>query len=306
MAEGCLAWTGREWFDEYVSLGNPTGPLPYPDGSFDLVYTSEVLLHSRPEHLDTILSELIRVCRGHILHIETSQHIPLCATPHHGCWRHDLPSAYARLGRDCESLPSGYKAHEPFRVVIGQQPRFTWSPVVLALYRRMEQDIDEGFAADTALHQESAAKSAAALAAAVERLAAKDAEMSARDLWLATKDEHIVARDQQLAAQAAMAGAVGETVDLQRAALADLTVRFEEQRSARDAEVAALTQQGERLASQLQQAIQRANTLEEIAARDRGRVAALEAAHAQANAAAVALLAQRQEFLHRVAAKLRP
>jgi SAM-dependent methyltransferase len=147
MAEQCLRWAGREWFDEHVTVGLPTGPLPYADGAFDLVYTAEVLVHVRPEHLDGVLSELVRIARGHILHLETSQHTPLVGGEHSGCWRHDLPAAYARLGRQAELLPSGYRIHAPYRVVVGEAPRFTWSPAVLELYRRADEDLGAGVAA---------------------------------------------------------------------------------------------------------------------------------------------------------------
>jgi SAM-dependent methyltransferase len=145
MASGCLEWTGPEWFEGHVTVGAPTGRLPYGDAEFDLVYTAEVLVHVRPEHLDGVLNELLRVCRGQVLHLETSEHMPVAAEEHDGCWRHDLVGAYARLGRVAELLPSGYRIHAPYRVVIGEAPRFTWAPAILGLLRRLDVDIDEGY-----------------------------------------------------------------------------------------------------------------------------------------------------------------
>ncbi len=154
MAQGILRWAGKAWFDSHITVGMPTGTLPYPDKHFDIAYTAEVLVHVRPEHVDGILTELVRVCKGHILHIETSEHVQLVSDSHDGCWRHDLVAAYARLGLDCQVLPSGYTAHTPYRIVLGQQPRFTWAPAILEMYRRMERDITEGFSADAMASQQ--------------------------------------------------------------------------------------------------------------------------------------------------------
>src|SRR5262249_45052185 len=113
MVSGCLRWSAREWFETHVRVGEPTGPLPYRNGEFDLVYSAEVLVHLRPPDLEGILSELVRVCCGHILHLEPSRDVPIIGDAHCGCWRHDLPTAYASLGKRCDILPSGYRAHEP-------------------------------------------------------------------------------------------------------------------------------------------------------------------------------------------------
>lgn len=146
MVAGCLRWTGPGWVDEHVAIGAPLGPLPYERGTFDIVFTSEVLVHVRPEDLGTILSELLRVCRGHILHLETAEHYEIVSGEHSGCWKHDLVAAYARLERQCEILPSGFVAHAPYRVVVGKEPpRYTWPPLMLAQFRDMETDIERGF-----------------------------------------------------------------------------------------------------------------------------------------------------------------
>lgn len=147
MAANILRWAGRQWFDAHINVGMPTGTLPYPDKHFDIVYSAEVLIHVRPEHLDGILREMVRVCRGHVLHLENSEHHKLVSDAHDGCWMHDMVAAYARLGLECEVLPSGYFAHTPYRVALGEEPRFTWAPAILEMYRRLERDIDEGFQA---------------------------------------------------------------------------------------------------------------------------------------------------------------
>ena len=119
-SQGCLSWTEQAWIDAHVTVGEPTGSLPYADKAFDIVYTAEVLVHVRPEDLEGILRELLRVCRGHVLHLETSPDCEISPTSHEGCWKHDLVATYARLGRACEVLPRGYRVHTPYRVVVGE------------------------------------------------------------------------------------------------------------------------------------------------------------------------------------------
>ncbi len=44
--------------------------LPFPDHSFDLVFTSGVLIHIPQESLPTVYDELVRVARRHVLSVE--------------------------------------------------------------------------------------------------------------------------------------------------------------------------------------------------------------------------------------------
>jgi ubiquinone/menaquinone biosynthesis C-methylase UbiE len=113
-----LTWAVPEWRASNVAIGGPTEPLPYPDQYFDIVYTSEALLHTRPDDLPGRLAELLRVCRGHILHIETPPswrggYSPWCR----GCWGHDLVAAYRALGFDCEVATPGCIRQTPYLVV---------------------------------------------------------------------------------------------------------------------------------------------------------------------------------------------
>jgi SAM-dependent methyltransferase len=142
----CERWTSRGWIDEHITLGPPVGRLPHPDGAFDLVYTSEVLVHVRPEHLGAILAELARVSRGQVLHFEPAEQTVIARDAHEGCWRHDLPAGYARLGLACETLASGFRLQSPYRVVRGGPPAYTWPAWKLELLRRLERDIDAGLA----------------------------------------------------------------------------------------------------------------------------------------------------------------
>lgn len=137
---------GRAWVDGHVRLGPPVPTLPWADGYFALAYSSEVLVHVRPEDLDRILSELLRVSGGHVLHLEPSPGVIVDRLSHDGCWNHDLIAAYARLGVRCEALPVCYDTHTPYRVwARGGPAPGAWSDVEAALWRRLESDINAGF-----------------------------------------------------------------------------------------------------------------------------------------------------------------
>jgi SAM-dependent methyltransferase len=183
MVSGCLRWATREWLEEHIVVGTPTGRLPYADGEFDIIFTSEVLLHVRAEDLTGVLAELVRVARGHILHLETAPTHPLTECEHQGCWHHDLIGAYAALGHACEMLPGGCASHTPFRVALGDRgPDPAWNPIVLELLMRMERDLVRGLT-ETELALRDAERrnaDATALVAKVrEERAALEGEMAA-------------------------------------------------------------------------------------------------------------------------------
>jgi SAM-dependent methyltransferase len=45
----------------------PDQSLPFLDNTFDLVFSSEVMEHIKQEHTNSVISELYRICRKHIL-----------------------------------------------------------------------------------------------------------------------------------------------------------------------------------------------------------------------------------------------
>lgn len=181
MVAGCLRWTGQEWIDRNVTIGEPTPPLPFPDKSFDIVYTSEVLIHVRPEHVPGLLRELTRIARREVLHMEPSQTTPVERHVHAGCWNHDLVSAYAALGLACELLPQGYRLQTPARVTLEGAPAPAWSPVVLELCRRLESDLEQGLAVAKQARAAELAAGKAALDAKIAE-AGRAAERYEREL----------------------------------------------------------------------------------------------------------------------------
>jgi SAM-dependent methyltransferase len=73
-------------------------PLPYGDSSFDAAVTSQVLLHQRPERIETVMAELIRV--SHQVIAITSYGKPVRMTRGMHAFHHDYPVICSRIG--CE------------------------------------------------------------------------------------------------------------------------------------------------------------------------------------------------------------
>jgi len=146
MVAGGFRWADECWLREHVRVGEPTGALPWPDAHFDIVYSSEALLHTRPEDLAGCLAELRRVCRGHLLHLEPPPTWRGYSSWHDGCWGHDLVAVYDAMGIRCEVLEPAFPQQVPYRAAVEPHSvRWTWSPAMLAIYRRMEAALEEGF-----------------------------------------------------------------------------------------------------------------------------------------------------------------
>jgi SAM-dependent methyltransferase len=142
MVDNCLQWASPQWLREHVTVGLPTGKLPYPDRHFDIVFTSEVLVHVRPDDLPGLLAELVRIARRQVFHMEPAPATQMASEAHDGCWSHDLVRAYAGIGRSAEILPPGFECQAPYRVRLdAAADSYVWPEAVLGLYRRMESDI---------------------------------------------------------------------------------------------------------------------------------------------------------------------
>jgi hypothetical protein len=227
MVAQCLRWTDQAWIDGHVRIGPPVGTLPYPDGEFDLVYTSEVLVHVRPEHLEGVLHELLRVARGQVFHFEPAPGVAVSAKAHDGCWNHDLVGAYTRLDRTCEMLPPGFRVQAPYRVLLGETSPWTWPPLLLELMRRLDADLEAGFAALRS-EVEAAREQAAHAARVAESLAGME-----RDLAKAREAERRQAHAAELSG-AMLSAKVGELAAVTREAsllrekFGELTRRMDE------------------------------------------------------------------------------
>ncbi len=304
MVSGCRRWASAEWVSRHISVGLPTERLPYGDKEFDVVYTAEVLLHVRPEDLLGRLEELLRIARGHIVHLETSPTYPLVDSDHEGCWHHDLVGAYAKLGHVCEVLPSGYICHTPFRVALAEKgPEPAWSPVILSMYRRMERDLVAGIndkdahaaaltrAREAALAERDQAAEAVRVRVAqieleLERRSVALREAEARLADLVTRPTHDQLAALQLALDDALRQRAAATAELDALRASSTTAQLESQlaetraAAARDADeraqrLAAWREEAAKLAAQRDRAQQRVNAL--LQANDR-LVARLHAA----------------------------
>ena len=197
MVDGCLAWAPRAWVDQRIAVGEPLQRLPYPDGFFDIVYTSEVLVHVHPDHLERLLAELIRVSRWQVLHIEPSPTCAIVPDAQQGCWNHDLPRAYRNLGHVCEVLAPGYGVQSPYRILLSRERApYEWSPVLLGLYRQLETEVQPALTAAAQVGERDPASLAQQLAAAKARLWAVAGEVEGARL-----------RQRELEEIAALAGA---------------------------------------------------------------------------------------------------
>ena len=164
-----MDWAEPEWRSERIRHGDPLGRLPYEDGSFDVVFTVSVLIHVRPEDIDAVLRELLRVTRWQILHVENpvSGKTVLGSEAHCGCWVHDLAGAYRRLGHEIEVLPRCFELEDVYRVGLDPgrpmpvvEPGF--AAKLLALdraiggeMRRLREELERGHRALAALEARS-------------------------------------------------------------------------------------------------------------------------------------------------------
>src|SRR6185295_11654699 len=157
MVEDVRSWATVELIAEHVRVTSPLAPLPYPDKTFDIVFTVSVLIHIRPEHVADRLTELTRVCRGQILHIENNvcPESVLTAEAHDGCWAHPFVQHYDRLGYHVEVLPKPFEIQDVYRIVVDPEHRIVdLSPVTLGNLLKLDRATTEHIGA---LRQEIAA-----------------------------------------------------------------------------------------------------------------------------------------------------
>ena len=141
-----MRWATPSWRKKRIRVGKPLSRLPYEDDSFDLVFTVSVLIHVRPKDLDFILSELYRVSRNQILHIENNEthETTVTSDAHAGCWAHDLESAYQRVapGIFFETLPRCFEIEDLYR--IAKDPTVLPEPMSASRAKRflkLDQDL---------------------------------------------------------------------------------------------------------------------------------------------------------------------
>jgi len=75
--------------------------LPFADKSFDVVYTSGLLIHIHPDNLGQAMDEIIRVAKSYVWGVEyfCKEHMEI---PYHGekclCWKGDFAKMYEARG----------------------------------------------------------------------------------------------------------------------------------------------------------------------------------------------------------------
>ena len=120
MTAAIAEWASPEWVAQRIAIGEPLAPLPYPDKSFDVVFTVSVLIHVRPEDMPFVLGELARVARKQIIHLENNAVADtlLSSEEHDGCWMHPIMMHYAQLGFETTVLPKCYQRQDIYRVLL--------------------------------------------------------------------------------------------------------------------------------------------------------------------------------------------
>lgn len=147
MLDAGLGWAPAEWRASHIAVGGPIDRLPYADGMFDIVFSCEALLHTRPDDLSGRLIEMARICRGHILHLEAPPGWSGYSASCEGCWGHDLLAVYRSIGRECELLTSGFRHQVPYLIRLNSESvHWTWHPAMLAIYRGLDTSLENGFA----------------------------------------------------------------------------------------------------------------------------------------------------------------
>jgi SAM-dependent methyltransferase len=104
-------FTGQEDVKFFVTNG---ASLPFEDNSFDVVFTSAVILHNKPVVADSIRNELIRVSRKYIVHSE------------------DINKSHTRYGYDNAKIyrDMGYEVVECTEIPVAKNPSITQFCVV--------------------------------------------------------------------------------------------------------------------------------------------------------------------------------
>lgn len=130
---------------ERIVLIEPRSKLPYPDNYFDIVYTVSVLIHIKPEHINQILSELIRVSKHGLIHFENKEEktSTLSSKDHNGCWVHDLKKAYKSQGVNANIMDQVSGCQDVYFAKLSNNPYYDFNvnPVILERIRLLDERI---------------------------------------------------------------------------------------------------------------------------------------------------------------------
>ncbi len=87
----------------FISNVRALNPLP----KFDIVYTSEMLIHIHPNDILGALKNIVAKTKKYVVHIENSPISDLfqkSSEEHSGCWRHNFKFLYQTLGLEAEVI----------------------------------------------------------------------------------------------------------------------------------------------------------------------------------------------------------
>ncbi|HWM87051.1 MAG TPA: pseudaminic acid biosynthesis-associated methylase [Kofleriaceae bacterium] len=101
---------GRKRGDDFAILEGDAFDLPFKDGTFDLVFTSGVLIHIHPRDLPRALSEIERVSRRYVIYVEydSPREVELAYRGQDGAlWKRDHHAAWMAAAPHLRTLRRG-------------------------------------------------------------------------------------------------------------------------------------------------------------------------------------------------------
>ncbi|WP_429037055.1 class I SAM-dependent methyltransferase [Bradyrhizobium elkanii] len=111
-----------DWSGRHVYRVDGREPhIPRPDRSIGVVLTNEALLHTPPDVLGGVLTELVRLARDFIIHIEPIIGEPLEHDDHFGCYAHDYAAFYRSRGLQVTVFPNSIGQQSIVLVEIGEK-----------------------------------------------------------------------------------------------------------------------------------------------------------------------------------------
>jgi len=147
MLEGCATWADPAWMEQRLTLVEPTGRLPFDNGAFDYVISCEALIHTRPEDIQGRLSEMRRIARRAVIHMEPAPGHHIFVEAHEGSWNHDLVAAYAAQGVTAHALGKVCEAQHLVAAPVAKDWTAGMPSVFLERTRLLERACSPGAAA---------------------------------------------------------------------------------------------------------------------------------------------------------------
>lgn len=116
--------------------------IPYSDNYFDIVFTLTGLAYVGSNYVESLLKDILRVCKGHILHIERckTQNNHCTSKIHENYWEHPLQKIYSKFGFETEKLQSISNSIGVLRIIVENDIELPYIP---EYYIKILKDTEE-------------------------------------------------------------------------------------------------------------------------------------------------------------------